>query len=403
MQKNSLELIKEIARESPTKIVMMVIDGLGGLPQPDSGKTELEAACTPNLDALASGGICGLSYPISPGITPGSAPGHLALFGYDPLVFRIGRGVLEALGVGFKLEAGDVAARGNFCTLDKDGLITDRRAGRISTDVSSKLCRLLEGIEISGIKIIVRPVKDHRFIAVFRGDELRTEISESDPQQTGVAVKEITPKYELANRTADIVNQFTRRAKAILTEHKPANMILLRGFSKRPQIPSMTEVYKLNAAAIASYPMYRGLARVVGMQVLDTGITIEEELETLKENLDSHDFFFIHIKETDAAGEDGDFNRKVAALEHIDRAMPALTGLKPDVLVVCGDHSTPAILGGHSWHPVPLLLHSKHCRPDGTGQFSEKECLAGGLGLLPAVDIMPLAMANALKLEKFGA
>jgi len=205
MQKNSLELIKEIARESPTKIVMMVIDGLGGLPQPDSGKTELEAACTPNLDALASGGICGLSYPISPGITPGSAPGHLALFGYDPLVFRIGRGVLEALGVGFKLEAGDVAARGNFCTLDKDGLITDRRAGRISTDVSSKLCRLLEGIEISGIKIIVRPVKDHRFIAVFRGDELRTEISESDPQQTGVAVKEITPKYELANRTADIV------------------------------------------------------------------------------------------------------------------------------------------------------------------------------------------------------
>ena len=403
METTNLDLMKEIAKTSPAKILMLVIDGLGGIPHPASGKTELETARTPNLDALATESVCGLSYPISPGITPGSAPGHLSLFGYDPLAFRIGRGVLEALGVDFELEPGDVATRGNFCTVDKDGLITDRRAGRIATEQSSELCRLLDGIEMAGIKIIVRPVKDHRFIAVFRGDILRDDISDSDPQQTRVVPREVIALNQPASIMAGIVNQFIERAKDILAEHQPANMILLRGFSRQPQFPTMAEVYKLKSAAIASYPMYRGLAKVVGMQMLDTGKNIEDEFETLKENFSNHDFFFIHIKETDAAGEDGDFERKVAALEHLDRALPAVTQLKPDVLVVCGDHSTPAMLKGHSWHPVPLLLHSKYCRPDGVKQFSESACLAGGLGQLKAVDIMPLAMANALKLEKFGA
>jgi 2,3-bisphosphoglycerate-independent phosphoglycerate mutase len=400
---DKLELIREISRVSDTKIVLLVIDGLGGLPDLSTGKTELEAANTPNLDALAAKGICGLSEPISPGVTPGSAPGHLALFGYDPVACNIGRGVLEALGVDIDLKPGDIAARGNFCTIDKNGFITDRRAGRITTEKSAELCRLLDGMDIDGTKVIVRPVKEHRLVALFRGDNLRTEISDSDPQQTGVVPDSVEARDIRARRTADIVNRFIAKAKGVLAGHHPANMILLRGFSQQPQLPTMTEIYKLKAAAIASYPMYRGLAKIVGMEVLNTGATIEDELATLKQNYTGYDFFFLHIKETDSAGEDGDYNRKVAALEHIDRLLPGLTALEPDVIVVTGDHSTPAMIKGHSWHPVPVLLYSQWCRPDGVSSFSESACILGGLGRLPATDIMPLAMANALKLNKFGA
>jgi 2,3-bisphosphoglycerate-independent phosphoglycerate mutase len=399
----SLDLIKEISRTSESKIVLLVIDGLGGLPKPQAGKTELETAHTPNLDALAAKSICGLSEPISPGITPGSAPGHLALFGYNPITFGIGRGALEALGIDFDLEPGDIAARGNFCTLDKDGIVTDRRAGRISTEQNTKLCQLLDELEIDRVKIIVRPVKEHRLIAVFRGDGLNTGVSDSDPQQVGVAAKDITALTEQASRMADIANKFIVQAKAILAGHHPANMILLRGFSQRPQFPTMTETYKLKPAAIVSYPMYRGLAKVVGMEILKTGTTIEDEFETLKQNFGSYDFFFIHIKGTDTAGEDGDFDRKVALLEQVDRALGNLIDLEPDVIVVTGDHSTPAMLKGHSWHPVPILLYSKWCRPDRVGEFSEPACTSGGLGRFPATQVMPLAMANALKLIKFGA
>jgi 2,3-bisphosphoglycerate-independent phosphoglycerate mutase len=398
-----LDLIKTLSRSSDSRIVLLVIDGLGGLPDPKTGKTELEAARTPNLDALVTRGVCGLSQPISPGITPGSAPGHLALFGYDPLSCNIGRGVLEALGIDLELEPGDVAARGNFCTIDKTGLVVDRRAGRIPTEKSSRLCQLLDGMDIGGVEVIVRPVKEHRLVVIFRGNGLSAGLSDSDQQQTGVAPREVTALNQQASYMADIANHFIARAKEILAGHQPANMVLLRGFSKKPQLPTMTDIYKLKPAAIASYPMYRGLAKVVGMEVLKTSATIEDEFETLKKNFEYYDFFFVHIKETDSAGEDGDFNRKVASLEHIDKVLPALTELKPDVIVVTGDHSTPALLKGHSWHPVPLLLYSRWCRPDAVNRFSEQTCIYGGLGHLSATDIVPLAMANALKLEKFGA
>ena len=395
--------MKEISQASASKIVLLVIDGLGGLPSPQTGKTELEAAHTPNLDALAVKSICGLSEPVGSGITPGSAPGHLALFGYNPITFGIGRGALEALGIDFDLEPGDIAARGNFCTLDKDGIVTDRRAGRISTEQNTKLCQLLDGLEIDRVKIIVHPVKEHRLIAVFRGDGLNAGVSDSDPQQVGVAAKDITALTGQASRMADIANKFIVQAKAILAGHHPANMILLRGFSQRPQFLTMTEIYKLKPAAIVSYPMYRGLAKVVGMEILKTGTTIEDELETLKQNFGRYDFFFIHIKGTDTAGEDGDFDRKVALLEQIDRTLGSLIDLEPDVIVVTGDHSTPALLKRHSWHPVPVLLYSRWCRPDRVSQFSESDCVLGGLGRISASEIMPLAMANALKLAKFGA
>ncbi|MFC1980823.1 2,3-bisphosphoglycerate-independent phosphoglycerate mutase [Chloroflexota bacterium] len=400
---NNVELIKEIAIPSPTKIVLLVIDGLGGLPDPKTGKTELETANTPNLDRLASKSICGLTDPIGPGITPGSAPGHLALFGYDPLRCNIGRGVLEAIGIGFDLQPGDVATRGNFCTVDEMGLITDRRAGRISTEKCTGLSRLLDEMTIDSVKVLVRPVKEHRFIAVFRGEGLAAEVGESDPQQTGVAPKSIASLSPEADRMASIANQFVSRARATLAEHRSANMILLRGFSRHPHFPTMSEIYKLKPAVIAVYPMYRGLAELVGMEVLETGTTIEDEFLTLKQNYTNYDFCFLHVKWADSAGEDGDFERKVEVLEQVDKALPTLTGLEPDVIVVAGDHSTPAVLKGHSWHPVPVLLYSRYCRPDKVNEFSESACLAGGLGRLSATQIMPLAMANAQKLNKFGA
>ena len=398
-----MDSIKLISVPSPARIVLTVIDGLGGLPNPETGKTELETANTPNLDKLAADGICGLIDPISPGITPGSGPGHLALFGYNPIRFNIGRGVVEALGIDFDLQPGDVATRGNFCTVDKDGLVTDRRAGRISTNECVKLCQLLDGLVIDRVRLLLSPVREHRFITVFRGEGLRAEISDSDPQQIGVAPNVITAKCAIARRTADIANQFLTQAGIILAEHHPANMLLLRGFSQRPQLPTMNEVYKLKPAVIASYPMYRGVAKLVGMEVLKTGTSIEDELATLKQNYNNYDFFFLHIKGTDSAGEDGDFDRKVRIIEQVDNALPILTNLAPDVVVVTGDHSTPALLKGHSWHPVPILLHSKWCRLDKVMEFSESACLSGGLGRFPATQIMPLAMANALKLNKFGA
>ena len=382
---------------------MVVIDGLGGLPHPETGKTELETARTPNMDALAKSGICGLIDPIAPGITPGSAPGHLALFGYDPVSRVIGRGVLEALGVDFDLKVGDVAARGNFATMDEDGLLTDRRAGRISTEENDKLCRLLDGQEIDGVKIIVRPVKEHRLVVIFRGHKLDDKLTDSDPQRLGVTALKITATNNSSAGMAEVANKFLSRAGEILAKHHPANTVLLRGFAKQPLCDSMADIYKLKAAAIASYPMYRGLAKVVGMEVLATGANIEDEVETLKEHYADYDFFFLHIKATDSAGEDGDFQRKVAVLEDVDRHLAEVIKMKPDVLVVTGDHSTPAVLKGHSWHPVPLIIHSHWCRTDGVCHFGEADCLSGGLGRIPATDIMPLAMANALKLAKFGA
>ncbi len=399
----NLERIKEIAQLSPSKIVLLVIDGLGGLPDPETGKTELETANTPNLDQLAAKGICGLTDPVGPGITPGSSPGHLALFGYDPVSHNIGRGVLEAIGIDFQLQPGDVAARGNFCTVDEKGLITDRRAGRISTEKCTELSRLLDGRLIDGVKVFVSPVREHRLVAVFRGDGLAPEVSDSDPQQLGVTPKPVTALSPEAGKLASVANQFMTQAKTLLAEHYPSNMVLLRGFSKHPHFPSMSEIYKLKPAAIVSYPMYRGLAKLVGMEVLKTGTTIEDEITTLKQSYTDYDFFYLHIKGTDSAGEDGDFERKVRVLEQIDNTLPELISLEPDVIVVTGDHSTPALLKGHSWHPVPILLYSRWCRRDRVSEFSESACVSGGLGRFPATQVMPLAMANALKLTKFGA
>jgi 2,3-bisphosphoglycerate-independent phosphoglycerate mutase len=397
------EEMQKICWTSPSKIVLLVLDGLGGLPHPEIGKTELESARKPNLNRIARDSICGLTDPVSPGITPGSAPGHLAIFGYDPVRHRIGRGVLEALGIDAELKAGDIAARGNFCTVDGKGIITHRRAGRIATDKSTVLCRLLNDITIEGAEISVLPVKEHRFVLILRGKGLSPELADSDPQQIGKAPRQVEALSPQARKTARITNEFVSQAANLLRGKTPANMVLLRGFSRRPHIPSLAEIYKLKSAAIARYPMYRGLARLVGMKILPAGDSMTDQLKSLQRRYAKHDFFFIHFKDTDSRGEDGDFQAKVQAIEEFDKALPKLLSLDPDVLVVTGDHSTPATLAMHSWHPVPFMLRSKWCRPDDVTEFSERACLAGGMGRFPATDIMPLAMANALKLAKFGA
>jgi len=398
--------IKKLSRTSPSKLVLLVIDGIGGLPHPKTGKTELESARKPNLDKVAQESLCGLIDPVSPGITPGSTPAHLALFGYDPVKYNIGRGITEALGIDLALKKSDVAARGNFCTVDDQGIIVDRRAGRISTEENTRLCQLLNEISITGTEIIVSPVKEHRFVLILRGDELSPQLTDSDPQQTGLAPRKIEALSTKAEKMAEIANKFVHQAeRLLLPAHNvsTANMVLLRGFSQYPDIPSMSEIYKLKPAAIALYPMYRGLAKLVGMEVLHSGNNITDQLESLRRNYENFDFFFIHFKATDSRGEDGNFEAKVQAIEEVDAALPLLLKLEPDVLIITGDHSTPATLALHSWHPVPFMLRSKWCRPDRVTEFSEQACLAGGLGRFPAIEIMPLAMANALKLDKFGA
>lgn len=399
----TLEQIQDISLSTPSKIVLLVIDGLGGLPNPQTGKTELETAHTPHLDQLAWKGTCGLTDPVFSGITPGSAPGHLGLFGYDPLKFTIGRGILEAVGINFPVKPGDIAARGNFCTVDEKGVIVDRRAGRLATRKNAQLCRLLSQVKLDGAQAFVQTVKDYRFALVLRGEGLSDRLADTDPQREGVAPLPVRALSPEASNAASLVNEFVEKARGILSDHKPANMLTLRGFSHLPQIPNMQQVYRLKPAAVAVYPMYRGLARLVGMTILPTGGTVDREFGALKRYYSKYDFFFIHVKGADSAGEDGDFQRKVQVLEELDAQIPRLIALQPDVIVVGGDHSTPAVLKSHSWHPVPLLVHSRWCRPDGISKFSEANCVRGGLGHLPSTAVMPLAMANALKLMKFGA
>ena len=398
-----LDLIAPLVVPNTTKIVLLSLDGLGGLPRPDTGRSELETARLPNLTKLATEGACGLLRHVAPGITPGSGPGHLGLFGYDPQRFLVGRGVLEALGIEFALRGGDVAARGNFCTVDGAGLITDRRAGRIPTELCVRLVDRLRAIRLPDIEVHVEPVKEHRFVLVLRGAGLSGRLSETDPQATAKPPLPVKPLEAAATKTADLVNRFISEARKILAGEPQANMILLRGFDLLPDLPRFPELYQLRAAAIAAYPMYRGLAKVVGMDVLKTGATFTDEIATLREHRDAYDFFFVHYKDTDKAGEDGDFDAKVAALERFDVALPGITALAPDVLVVTGDHATPSILAAHGWQPVPVLVRSAYSGADPVTAFTERSCAAGTLGLMPAHHLMPIVMANALRLTKFGA
>jgi 2,3-bisphosphoglycerate-independent phosphoglycerate mutase len=400
---NIHELVAELREPSASKIVLLVADGLGGLPLEPGGKTELETARRPNLDKCARDGVCGLSIPVLPGITPGSGPGHLGLFGYDPLEYRIGRGILEALGINFQVGSKDVAARGNFCTLDASGKISDRRAGRPTTERCTAMVQKMRSIRIPDVEVFVEPVKEHRFVVVFRGEGLGDAVNDTDPQATGVAPLAAEGRDEPSQRTAGVVNEFIAQARKVLAGDAPTNGATLRGFARYPKIETMERAYGLKSAALAIYPMYKGLARLVGMDILDAGSSLNDQIATMKRVWANYDFFFMHYKYTDSTGEDGNFPAKVDMIEKLDAALPGILELNPDVLIVTGDHSTPSKMRSHSFHPVPTLIRAALCRTDAVTEFSESACLRGGLGQFEAKHLMLLAMAHAGRLGKYGA
>jgi 2,3-bisphosphoglycerate-independent phosphoglycerate mutase len=400
------KVIKELLQKNNTKIVLVVLDGLGGLPV--NGKTELDAAHKPNLNALAAKSACGLHIPVAMGITPGSGPGHLSLFGYDPIEWEIGRGVLEALGLGIELKKTDIAIRANYATIE-NGIIKDRRAGRIPTDESRKITeKLQEKIKkIDSVEIIFAPGMEHRSAIVLRFPQPlpkgSASIKDTDPQKEGRPPVSVTPETPQARKVATVVKKLIPRIVDILKNKPKANFILLRGFSQVPDIPHFGEVYGLNALCIAVYPMYRGLARLIGMNAPALKGDIREEIDFLKRNYNDYDFFFMHVKKIDSYGEDGNFKGKVSKIEEFDSALPEILGLNPDVIIITGDHSTPSVLKSHSWHPVPVLLKSPYVLGDTCKAFSERECIKGELGIFSTVNLMSLALANAGRLKKFGA
>lgn len=397
------DLLRELHEKNESKIVLIVADGLGGLPVEFKGPTELELARTPNMDELARGGVCGLLTPILPGITAGSGPGHLGLFGYDPLRYTVGRGVLSALGIEFDLQPHDVAARGNFCTVDDDLVVKDRRAGRPSDQVAMQLVKKLRQIELPGVELFVEPVKEHRFCLVLRGDGLGGNVSDTDPHATGVQPHQPEAEDQDSRRTAELVQQFVDRAHESLKHEHPANMVLLRGFAKRPHWPTMSQLYGLTCCALARYPMYRGLSRLLGMDTPDPGTSLSTQIDGVLQLWNKYDFFFVHHKPIDSAGEDGDFDQKVEHIEALDQELARVVALNPDVLIVTGDHSTPSVLRSHSWHPVPVVLSARTCRPDYASSFGENTCARGGLGQFEAKYLMSLALAHAGRTSKFGA
>lgn len=400
------ELWESLAIPKGGKIVYVILDGVGGLPDKERGGTELQVANTPNLDKLAEKSSCGLLEVVAPGVTPGSGPGHLTLFGYHPLKYRLGRGVLSSLGINFDLKEGDIAARANFATMDKEGKISDRRAGRIATDLNKRLCQKIcdkVNLDFAG-EFFFETVSEHRAVLVLRGIGLGGDLADTDPQLTGVPPQQPQANSEASAKTAKLVDSFIQQVKEILADELPANTVLLRGFEKYSPLPSLRDRFKLKGVCIADYPMYRGVSRLLGMKVLPPPGGMEKRFQALTNCYsDNYDFYFLHVKKTDSYGEDANFDHKVEMIEELDRLMPQVTALKPDVLVVTADHSTPAVMGRHSWHPVPVMLAAATAKIDSVSSFDEYACLQGSLGTRPGVHLMGLALANAGRLQKFGA
>jgi 2,3-bisphosphoglycerate-independent phosphoglycerate mutase len=407
--KMDIEFVSKLAVENNSKVLLVVLDGLGDLPGP-AGKTALEAAKIPNLDKLAANGICGFHDPVAPGITPGSGPAHIGLFGYDPFCCTIGRGVLDTAGTPFVFQAGDLASRLNFATIKPDGTVSDRRAGRIGDDEGQRITKKLAKAigEIEGVKVLFQHVKEYRAAIVFRGAKLDACLSDSDPQKEGLKPLEVRPTEKLPKKeavlAAKLSNAFIEKAKKVLADEPKANFVMMRGFDLYVPLPNFCDLYRWRAAAVAAYPMYKGVAKLAGMKVIEEGqSSMEDEIALVERELANTDFLFLHIKKTDSSGEDGNFPAKVEVIEHFDALLPRLLALKPDVLCVTGDHSTPCSMKSHSFHPVPVCISAKTARRDPCDAFNETCLVRGGLGRIHSTELMPLLLAHAGRLAKFGA
>ena len=406
-----LPVIEELSQKTPSKVLLVVLDGVGGLPKAFGGQTELATAHTPNLDALAQQSALGLLTPVYPGLAPGSGPGHLSLFGYDPFKYLVGRGALSAIGIGADFKDGDVGVRGNFATLEAGGLVKDRRAGRPSDAENIRVVSKLKAAitEVEGVSLSFYTESEHRFVVILLGAGLGEKVTDTDPQKTGVAPLK-SHAHDAgdapSDKTAKVLNTLSQRIQEVLKDEPQINGALFRGISEKPKFPTMEQVYKVTPACVASYPMYKGVASLVGMDVLHVeGLedAPEGKVKALQENWAKYDFFYLHFKKTDSTGEDGNFDEKAHKVEIFDHLLPELLALKPDVLASTGDHSTPSIMKAHSWHPVPLLLHAPYLRNDQTQRFTEDEAGKGSLGRLRGVELMPLLLAHAGKLQKYGA
>ncbi|MDB4642071.1 2,3-bisphosphoglycerate-independent phosphoglycerate mutase [Verrucomicrobia bacterium] len=403
------EMYDKLTLPTKAKIALVVLDGVGDIAIKENGYlTPLEAAKTPIMDKLSREAIQGRMTPVAPGVTPGSGPGHLALFGYDPVDTQVGRGVIEALGLGLELKAGDVAARANFCSLDADGLVTDRRAGRIETEECERLCAILSKKikKVSNTQIIIQPGKGHRFVVIFRGTGMEGPLNDTDPQREGLPIAESTPldpSSKKAQKAAKLIKAFYDKALPILKDERPANGFLMRGIAHQPDIPTFEERYKLKAACLAVYPMYKGLAQLVGMDKVEGPQSISEQFNRYLEEYDNYDFFFIHYKYTDMYGEDGNFEAKKKAIEELDEALPILLQKRPDVIAITGDHSTPCPMKGHSWHPQPVLLTSAFSGSDKLDRFTETGANIGSMGVFDAKFLIRYMQAHAMMFDKYGA
>jgi 2,3-bisphosphoglycerate-independent phosphoglycerate mutase len=330
----------------------------------------------------------------------------LALFGYDPLTCTPGRGIFSALGIDFDLKEGDVAARVSFATVDREGRVVDRRAGRIDTETNRQLCKKIREavkLDYEGL-FFLETVSEHRAVVVLRCQNLGSRVRDTEPSRTGEHPLEPVALDEDSKRTASIVQSFVDQARDILSDQERANIVLLRGFDTYTPLPSLKSRFGLRGVCVAEYPMYRGIGRLLGMRIEPPPEGIEASFQALRALYGhEYDFYYLHIKETDSSGEDGDFEQKVKAIERVDRLMPMVMDLNPDVLVVTADHSTPVCMRSHSWHPVPLMIYSRVARVDEVNTFDEYACMRGSLGIRPGLHLMGLALAHAGRLVKYGA
>jgi 2,3-bisphosphoglycerate-independent phosphoglycerate mutase len=417
-------------RELRLKAILFIVDGMADRPVKElNWKTPLEAARKLSLDQIAKAGICGMVDPIAPGTPPGSDAATLALLGYDALKVYSGRGALEALGSGVKVQPGDVAFRCNFATISQKSVVLDRRAGRISNEDATRLARSLSKVKLGkslNADFLFKNTIQHRAVLTLKGPKLSTAVSDSDPEKVGEKVLQVKPldNSSEAKSTAKILNELLREFQKVLKNYPvneerikhglpPANIILCRGAGTIPNLKLLSEIYGVKAVCIAAAPLVRGVCRVAGMKLVyvkgATGTPQTDYMAKARaavQALKSCDLVLLHVKAADVASHDGKAKQKIEVIENIDRMAGYLLDkvcLDSTYLAVTADHTTSTVTGNHEGDPVPIAIIGPYVRRDDTKEYNERSCAKGGLGRIRGLDLMPILMNFLGKAEKFGA